>query len=46
MTLTELEACVGWLERNRLFDHLDLLHSDQHYRFSALRRGHAIPGKE
>ena len=46
MTLTELEACVGWLERNRLFDHLDLLRSDQHYRFSAVRRGHAIPGNE
>jgi len=46
MTLTELEACVGWLERNRLFDHLDLLRSDQHYRFSAVRRGHAIPGKD
>jgi superfamily II DNA or RNA helicase len=45
MTLTELEACVGWLERNRLYDHLDLLCSDQHYRFSALRRGHAIPSK-
>ena len=46
MTLTELEACVGWLERNRLFDHLDLLRSDQHYRFSAVRRGHAILGKD
>lgn len=46
MTLTELEACVGWLERNRLFDHLDLLRSDQQYRFSAFRRGHAILGEE
>jgi superfamily II DNA or RNA helicase len=45
MTLTELEACISWLERNRLFDHLDRLRSDQHYRFSAVRRGHAILDK-
>ncbi len=43
MTLAELEAVVGWLERNRLSDHLDLLDGDQRYRFSAARRGHAIP---
>jgi superfamily II DNA or RNA helicase len=43
MTLAELEAIIGWLERNRLSDHLDLLDGDQHYRFSAARRGHAIP---
>ncbi len=46
MSLIELEACVGWLERNRLFDHLVLLRNDYHYRFSALRRGHTIPSKE
>jgi superfamily II DNA or RNA helicase len=43
MTLAELEAIIGWLERNRLSDHLDLLDSDQHYWFSADRLGHAIP---
>jgi hypothetical protein len=43
MTLADLEAVVGWLERNRLSDHFDLLDGDQHYRFSAARRGHAIP---
>jgi superfamily II DNA or RNA helicase len=43
MTLAELEAAVGWLERNRLADHLELLASDKRYRFSAGRRGHVIP---
>lgn len=43
MTLAELEAVVGWLERNRLSDYLDLLEGDQRYRFSAARRGHRIP---
>jgi hypothetical protein len=44
MTLAELEAVVGWLERNRLSDHLALLDRDPHYRFSAASRGHVIPG--
>jgi hypothetical protein len=43
MTLAELEAAVGWLERNRLSDYVHLLEGDQRYRFSATRRGHAIP---
>jgi hypothetical protein len=45
MTLPELEACISWLERNRLCDHLDRLRHDHHYQFSALRRGHTILGK-
>ncbi|MDQ2694128.1 MAG: restriction endonuclease subunit R, partial [Pseudomonadota bacterium] len=43
MTLAELEAVVGWLERNRLSEHLALLDDDPHYRFSAARRGHRLP---
>ena len=43
MTLSELEAVIGWLERNRLSDYLHVLENDQHYRFSAARRGHTIP---
>jgi superfamily II DNA or RNA helicase len=43
MTLAELEAVVGWLERNRLSDFLELLEGDAQYRFSAASRGHLIP---
>ncbi len=43
MTLAELEAAVGWLERNRLSDYFHLLDGDQRYWFSASRRGHIIP---
>jgi superfamily II DNA or RNA helicase len=43
MTLSELEAVISWLERHRLSDYLHVLEEDQHYRFSAARRGHAIP---
>lgn len=43
MTLAELEAVVGWLERNRLADYLHLLDNDPRYRFSATQRGHAVP---
>lgn len=46
MTLAELEAVVGWLERHRLADHLNLLDNDPRYRFSAARRGHRILGIE
>ena len=28
MTLSELEAAIGWLERNRLCEHLNLLEGD------------------
>ncbi len=43
MTLSELEAVVGWLERNRLSDHLHVLENDQQYHHSAARRGHRTP---
>ncbi|HET9019551.1 MAG TPA: DEAD/DEAH box helicase family protein [Acetobacteraceae bacterium] len=39
MTLAELEAAVGWLERNRLSDHVHLLDGDPRYAWSARRRG-------
>lgn len=31
MTLAELEAATGWLERNRLSEHLHLLDGNGHY---------------
>ena len=40
MTLAELEAVIGWLERNRLADYLPLLDHDPRYRCSATSRGH------
>ena len=43
MTLAELEAVVGWLERHRLADYLHLLDNDPRYRFSAAHRGHWQP---
>ena len=39
MTLAELEAAIGWLERNRLADHLHLLEGDPRYAWSARKRG-------
>lgn len=38
MTLSELEAAIGWLERNRLCEHLDLLEGDPRYAWSARKR--------
>jgi superfamily II DNA or RNA helicase len=38
MTLPELEAALGWLERNRLADHLHLLEGDHRYAWTAARR--------
>jgi hypothetical protein len=35
MTLAELEAAVGWLERNRVADHLGLLSGDHRYEWVA-----------
>ncbi len=35
MTLAELEAALGWLERNRLSDHLQLIRDDPRYAFRA-----------
>jgi len=38
MTLAELEAAVGWMERNRLADHLHLLDGDPRYAWSTRKR--------
>jgi hypothetical protein len=38
MTLAELEAAVGWLERNRVADHLELLRDDHRYEWVAAAR--------
>jgi hypothetical protein len=43
MTGSELEAAVGWLERNRLSEHLDLLEGDARYAWTARRRGDWVP---
>ena len=43
MTLSELEAAVGWLERNRLAEHLQLLADDPRYAWSARKRGEWKP---
>ena len=43
MTLAELEAAVGWLERNRLSDHLGLLEGDPRYAWTARKRGEWRP---
>ncbi len=43
MTLPELEAAVGWLERNRLQDSLHLLDGDARYAWTARQRGEWRP---
>lgn len=43
MSLSELEAAVGWLERNRLADHLHLLDGDARYAWTARQRGEWRP---
>jgi superfamily II DNA or RNA helicase len=43
MTLSELEAAIGWLERNRLSEHLDVLADDPRYAWSARKRGEWKP---
>ncbi len=43
MTLQELEAAVGWLERNRLYDSLHLLEGDARYAWTARQRGEWVP---
>ncbi len=43
MTLGELEAAVGWLERNRLSEHLHLLDEDARYAWVARQRGEWTP---
>jgi hypothetical protein len=43
MTLAELEAAIGWLERNRLSDHLYLLEGDPRYAWTARQRSEWVP---
>jgi superfamily II DNA or RNA helicase len=43
MTLAELEAAIGWLERNRLREHLHLLEGDPRYAWSARKRAEWKP---
>ena len=43
MTVAELEAVVGWLERNRLADHLHLLEGDARYAWTARQRAEWRP---
>ncbi len=43
MTLAELEAAIGWLERHRLADHVGLLEGDPRYAWSARQRGEWRP---
>ena len=43
MTLAELEAAVGWLERNRLAEQLHLLEGDPRYAWTARKRGEWAP---
>jgi hypothetical protein len=38
MTLAELEAEIGWLERNRISHHLALIQDDPRYGWSARQR--------
>jgi hypothetical protein len=38
MTLAELEAAIGWLERNRLSDHTTMLDGDARYDWTARKR--------
>lgn len=38
MTLSELEAALAWLERNRLSDHVDLVEGDPRYAWTAAQR--------
>ena len=38
MTLSELESAVGWLDRNRVGEHLDLLKEDPRYSLAGRRR--------
>ncbi|WP_076956075.1 DEAD/DEAH box helicase [Teichococcus deserti] len=43
MTLAELEAALGWLERNRLAEHVHLLDGDPRYAWSVRQRGEWKP---
>lgn len=39
MTLAEMAAAIGWLERNQLRDHLQVLDDDPQYAWTARHRG-------
>lgn len=39
MSVEELEAAIGWMERNRLSDHVHLLEGDARFQWSAARQG-------
>ena len=43
MGLQELEAAIGWLERNRLADHAHVLDGDPRYRWTLRQRGEWTP---
>jgi hypothetical protein len=43
MTLAELQAAMGWLERNRLAEHLHLLNHDPRYAWSVRKRQERKP---
>ena len=43
MSLVELEAAIGWLERNRLSAHQHLLANDPRYAWTARKRGEWRP---
>jgi hypothetical protein len=43
MTLAELDAAIGWLERNRLSEQLHLLDDDPRYAWTARKRGEWKP---
>ena len=43
MTIAELEAALGWLERHRLSDHLHLLEGDSRHAWSVRKRGGWTP---
>ena len=43
MTVAELEAALGWLERNRLAEQLHLLDGDPRYAWTARKRGEWTP---
>ena len=43
MTLADLEAAAGWLERNRLSEHLHLLDGDGRYAWTTRKRGEWVP---
>jgi hypothetical protein len=43
MTLAKLDAAVGWLERNRLSEHMHLLDDDPCYAWTARKRGKRKP---